>query len=58
LETDEYVEQLSTGYGARLVLHEPGTYPLPYDEGITLSPGTETNLGLKMVFINKRRHFA
>ncbi|XP_060579755.1 amiloride-sensitive sodium channel subunit beta-like, partial [Ruditapes philippinarum] len=53
LETDEYVEQLSTGYGARLVLHEPGTYPLPYDEGITLSPGTETNLGLKMVRISR-----
>ena len=55
LEIDEYVSSFSTGYGIRLVLHEPGTYPLPTDEGITLGPGTETNIGLKMVKIHK--HF-
>ncbi|XP_060588552.1 degenerin unc-8-like [Ruditapes philippinarum] len=53
LEIDEYVSNFSTGYGVRLLLHEPGTYPLPTDEGITLGPGTETNIGLKMVRISR-----
>ncbi|XP_045176367.2 degenerin mec-4-like [Mercenaria mercenaria] len=53
LEIDEYVSNFSTGYGIRLVLHEPGTYPLPTDEGLTLGPGTETNIGLKLVRLSR-----
>lgn len=51
LEKHEYIQNLTTGYGIRLVFHEPGSYPLPFQEGITLSPGTETNIGLKMVSV-------
>ncbi|XP_060598498.1 amiloride-sensitive sodium channel subunit alpha-like [Ruditapes philippinarum] len=53
VEIDEYVDNFSTGYGIRIVFHEPGTYPLPSHEGITLSPGTETNIGLRRVHISR-----
>jgi len=52
LELDEYVSNFTTAYGIRVVFHEPGTYPLPYQQGITLSPGTETSIGLRMVCTN------
>ncbi|XP_060579534.1 uncharacterized protein LOC132736423 [Ruditapes philippinarum] len=53
VEIDEYIDNLSTGYGIRIVFHEHGTYPLPSHEGITLSPGSETNIGLRMVRISR-----
>ncbi|KAL4240209.1 hypothetical protein ACF0H5_001003 [Mactra antiquata] len=53
LEIDEYIANFTTGYGLRLVFHEPGTHPLPSKDGITLSPGTETNIGLRTVKISR-----
>ena len=49
LEVDEYVKNFASGYGVRVVIHEPGTFPLPAEEGMTLSPGYETSIGLKAV---------
>lgn len=51
LEVDEYIENFSSGYGVRIVFHEPGTFPMPAEEGLTLSPGYETNIGLRAVSI-------
>ena len=53
LEDDEYITNFASGFGLRLVIHEPGTYPFPAAEGLTLSPGFETSIGLKMVGANK-----
>ncbi|KAL4239590.1 amiloride-sensitive sodium channel [Mactra antiquata] len=53
LEVDEYIKNFTTGFGLRVVFHEPGTQPLPSQDGITLSPGTETNIGLKTVKISR-----
>ena len=49
LEMDEYIKNFASGYGIRVVFHDPGTYPLPAEEGMTLSPGYETSIGLRMV---------
>ena len=49
LEVDEYISNFTSGYGIRLVFHEPGTFPLPAQEGVTLSPGVETSIGIRMV---------
>ena len=49
LEMDEYIKNFASGYGIRIVFHEPGTFPLPADEGMTLSPGFETSIGLRLV---------
>ncbi|XP_045198345.2 amiloride-sensitive sodium channel subunit gamma-2-like [Mercenaria mercenaria] len=48
IETEEYLEDYTSAYGVRMVLHEKGTYPLPEDEGLTLSSRFETHIGLRM----------
>jgi len=56
LQRDEYVSNFASGYGVRIVFHEPGTFPLPSSEGITLSPGTDNNVALKTVSIFESRY--
>lgn len=53
LEVDEYVESFSSGYGVRIVFHEPGTFPMPTEEGLTLSPGYETSIGLRAINVTR-----
>ncbi|XP_045176235.2 FMRFamide-activated amiloride-sensitive sodium channel-like [Mercenaria mercenaria] len=53
LEVDEYVERLSSGYGVRIVFHEPGTFPMPVEEGLTISPGFETSIGLRAINVTR-----
>ncbi|XP_060082503.1 amiloride-sensitive sodium channel subunit beta-2-like [Ylistrum balloti] len=53
LETHEAIPHLTYGYGARLVIHQHGNFPLPAEEGITLSPGYETSLGVRMTKISR-----
>ncbi|KAL5016079.1 hypothetical protein ScPMuIL_005668 [Solemya velum] len=54
IEPEEYVTNFATGYGIRLVLHEPGTYPFPLEEGLTMSTGYETSIGLRMIQIRRK----
>ena len=49
LQTNEFLEGLTSGYGIKLVIHYPGTKPLPDDEGLFISAATETNIGLVQV---------
>ncbi|WAR23026.1 SCNuncharacterized [Mya arenaria] len=49
LESSEYLSGVTTGYGARLLLHEPDSYPYPAQEGIFIPASMETSIGLKMV---------
>ena len=49
MESTEYIPGVSNGYGARLTVSEPGTYPYPSDEGLDISSSMETSIGLKMV---------
>ncbi|KAL3869755.1 hypothetical protein ACJMK2_042396 [Sinanodonta woodiana] len=53
LENWEILEGVSQGYGARLVVHEPGTIPFPSTEGIFISSFFETNIGLRMVAVSR-----
>ncbi|KAL5007620.1 hypothetical protein ScPMuIL_016426 [Solemya velum] len=53
LENFEFIDDFRRGYGARLVIHQPGTMPMPDQEGITLSAGYETTISLNK--IRKRR---
>lgn len=56
LEVNEYLKGLTTGYGARVHVHEPGTYPYPAEEGLYIPASMETDIGLRMVWhiINTR----
>jgi len=42
---------MSTGYGTRIQIHQPGTFPFPAQEGIFIPAAMETDIGLKLVFI-------
>ncbi|XP_021340719.1 degenerin unc-8-like [Mizuhopecten yessoensis] len=53
LETHEAIPHMTHGYGARIVLHQSGSFPLPAEEGMTLSPGYETSLGVRMAKISR-----
>lgn len=53
LEVPEYITTFMTGYGARLVIHEPNSVVFPQSEGITISPGFETSIGLRMASISR-----
>lgn len=54
LENHEAIEYLTEGYGMRMVVHEPKSFPLPLEEGITISGGYETSIGLKMTRIERK----
>ncbi|CAL1541410.1 unnamed protein product, partial [Lymnaea stagnalis] len=49
LETNEYLEGITSGKGAQVVIHEQGTLPFPDDEGIAVTAGEQTMIGLKQV---------
>jgi len=53
VERQEYFQDSSSGYGVRMVVHEKGTLPLPQNEGLTLNTEYETNIGLRMMRINR-----
>ncbi|XP_061175625.1 degenerin deg-1-like [Saccostrea echinata] len=53
IETFEYVKDYMDAFGMRLVIHEPGTFPFPEEEGFTLNPRFETTIGMKMVTIQR-----
>ncbi|KAL4237177.1 hypothetical protein ACF0H5_005557 [Mactra antiquata] len=53
LQTDEFIHGITNGYGAKLVVHDAGTIPLPEQEGIFVSAGTETNIGLKKTTVSR-----
>ena len=53
LEIEEYLEQFTSSYGIRMVIHEKGTYPLPEKEGITLGFKTETHIGLRVTTMER-----
>ena len=46
---DEYIEQAGDTAGVRLVVHPPSRMPFPEDEGVSVSPGQITAVGLKQV---------
>lgn len=49
IETNEYVADYMDAFGLRLVIHEPGTFPFPEEEGFTLNPRYETTIGMRLV---------
>ena len=44
-----YLSAVTPGGGFRVVVHPFGTIPYPLEDGISISPGKETFIGLKFV---------
>ncbi|KAK7495033.1 hypothetical protein BaRGS_00013673 [Batillaria attramentaria] len=53
LEIEESLQSFKTGYGMRVVVHEPGTRPFPSSEGMTISAAVETHFGLRLEEITR-----
>ncbi|CAL1540639.1 unnamed protein product [Lymnaea stagnalis] len=53
LETNEYLEGITSGKGAQVVIHELGTLPFPDDEGIAVTAGEQTMIGLRQMQITR-----
>ncbi|GFO34209.1 amiloride-sensitive sodium channel subunit gamma [Plakobranchus ocellatus] len=49
INQDEYVANLATEVGARIVIHKRGSMPFPEDKGVTVMPGHATSIGMKQM---------
>ncbi|XP_077992163.1 epithelial sodium channel subunit alpha-like [Glandiceps talaboti] len=55
-ETSEYIGEMQPSTGFRIVLHNQDVMPFPEDEGISVSPGFATEVGVRMVTIKRKPH--
>ncbi|KAG8178736.1 hypothetical protein JTE90_027054 [Oedothorax gibbosus] len=53
IQREEYLNLLSPEYGARLLVHPPGTYPTLQRGGVVLQPGTKTYVSVRMRKIDR-----
>jgi hypothetical protein len=53
INQDEYVKEVGDTAGIRMVVHAQNRMPFPEDEGITVSPGHSTSIGLRQVLVNR-----
>lgn len=49
LQVDEYLTGIAQGYGLRVTVNYPKTMPFPSSDGMFVSAGMETDVGVKMV---------
>ena len=49
IEQWDYVPWLTDGAGAVVAVHDPGTYPAPEDQGVSLQPGWQTDVAVTLV---------
>lgn len=45
----EYSDMIGDTAGVRMVIHPQNRMPFPEDEGITISPGRATSVGIRQV---------
>ncbi|KXJ19628.1 Amiloride-sensitive sodium channel subunit beta [Exaiptasia diaphana] len=57
VEQYEYIDQLTQDAGAIIHISPRGNMPFPFEEGIHLSPGFSTYLGMRLVQIKKVDRF-
>lgn len=54
VEQDDYIGDLAESAGVRIVVHSQDKMPFPEDEGVSVSPGQLTSLGLSMVKLERK----
>ncbi|XP_070574558.1 uncharacterized protein [Ptychodera flava] len=47
IEQDEYIPLYGTEAGVRVLIHAPDITPFPEDNGFTVTPGTQTSIGIR-----------
>ncbi|ESP05674.1 hypothetical protein LOTGIDRAFT_228153 [Lottia gigantea] len=53
LENYDYIDGVTSGTGAQILIHDQDEYPDPYDKGIALPTAMESHIGLRMVRISR-----
>ncbi|XP_033736591.1 FMRFamide-activated amiloride-sensitive sodium channel-like [Pecten maximus] len=53
VDNQDYIKGITQGHGARVTLHYPGTIPDPENMGFYVSTAFETDIGLKLVDIQR-----
>ncbi|GFS14870.1 amiloride-sensitive sodium channel subunit gamma [Elysia marginata] len=56
MEDDEYLHGITNSMGYQVHIHNIGELPNPYSEGLSVSAGMETFIGLKKVNIERQGH--
>ena len=52
VQQDEYIDGVNEGAGARVVVHSQDRMPFPQDEGVLVTPGQLSSLGVRQVSCN------
>ncbi|XP_071488690.1 epithelial sodium channel subunit gamma-like [Diadema antillarum] len=52
----EYMDELTEVAGFRLVIHHPVTMPFPSDDGVFVSPGLATAIGVRVLELDRLPH--
>ena len=58
LQTKDYLDGITHGYGARIQIHNYGAYPDPYQDGFSVPASMETSIGLKQVVLSILNHIS
>nr|XP_015222677.1 PREDICTED: amiloride-sensitive sodium channel subunit gamma-like isoform X3 [Lepisosteus oculatus] len=53
IQQTEYVKDITHSAGIRLLIHDHSATPFPEDEGVNIPPGTETDIGMMKVEIQR-----
>ncbi|XP_076462602.1 uncharacterized protein LOC143294964 isoform X2 [Babylonia areolata] len=53
VESEEYLRGMVTGTGLQVIIHAHNTLPFPEEDGIAVMAGTETNVALRRLNINR-----
>ncbi|XP_077992375.1 epithelial sodium channel subunit alpha-like [Glandiceps talaboti] len=54
VEQDEYIHSIRESAGIRVLIHSQDVMPFPEDNGFSISPGQETNVGIRKLSISRQ----
>ncbi|CAH3105581.1 unnamed protein product [Porites lobata] len=57
IEQSQYIPEISDTAGARVVIHEQGQVPFPYNEGHSVLPSRSTSFGIRRTVIEREDPF-
>ena len=49
IQQNEYIAGIADAAGIRLVIHNQMDMPFPEDDGVNITPGTQTSVGIRKV---------
>ncbi|XP_050390140.1 amiloride-sensitive sodium channel subunit gamma [Patella vulgata] len=55
IQETEYSEFLADTLGAKILVHHQGSMPFPEDDGVSISPGMSTSVGLSQVILERSK---